>query len=125
MKKWNWGFIGGLVFCIVVWVVVISAIAQPMNKPQGTVNVSGIKPSETQVQASTKTYDVPFVTTAQKADGSGPVDIVTYQKITKTQLEQVIARGNQTVTIMQKQIKDAQEQLDKINSIEAEPVKIQ
>jgi TolA-binding protein len=125
MKKLNWGFIGGLVFCIVVWVLVISAMAQPMSKVLGTPNVSGIKAVTPTSQAQATTYKVPFISTADKADGSGPVDIVTYQKITKTQLEQVIARGNQTVTIMQKQIKDAQEQLDKINSIEAEPVKIQ
>jgi len=109
MKKW-------IVVLVAVMFVCTLSFAQIGAK--GEVNVDGIKESVTQAQAQVKTYDVPFVASAQKADGTGPVDVVTYQRVTKAQLTQIIANATKQVVTMQKQISDAQLQLDKIVELE-------
>ena len=100
-------------------VVVLVMLVAGVSFAQGTANVAGIKPSDS--QSPVKAYDVPFVATAQKADGTGPVEIVTYQKVTKQQLQSIITNATSAVARMQKQVADAQAQLDKIVELEAKP----
>jgi hypothetical protein len=108
------------VVVIAVLLVCGSVFAQPMQKQIGTPNIAGIKPSVAQAPTQAKTYDVPFVATAEKADGSGSVDIVTYQKVTEQQLNQIVKNGEAQVINIQKTVDSAKAQLDQITKIKAE-----
>ena len=67
-----------------------------------------------------KVYEIPMTAMAEKADGSGLVEVFASAiKVTKAQLQSGIARANKQIELQQKQVADLQAKLAKINELEA------